>query len=313
MAALAVAIGGSAAAGRQTSVAIFYYAWYGTPSRDTAWQHWQQGAASPPGRIASGFYPARGPYSSTDPSVLRAHMRELRTIGVDTVIVSWWGPGSVEDTRLAEVAQEAARHGLGVAAHVEPWPGRTPTQVAAAVPGLRARGVRDLYVYDSALTADDAWSAALAPLEGVRVFANTWLPAKAARGGFDGLYPYDVVVYPPESFARVCASAHKLALVCAPSVGPGFDARAATSVTVVADRRHGRRYDHAWSAAVRAAPDVVTITSYNEWHEGTQIEAAVGRPGYLSYEGAYGLHGIAAQHAYTMRTAYWIARLRSSG
>ena len=29
-----------------------------------------------------------------------------------------------------------------------------------------------------------------------------------------------------------------------------------------------------WKAAIRAGADRVTITSYNEWHEGTQIEPA---------------------------------------
>ena len=56
----------------------------------------------------------------------------------------------------------------------------------------------------------------------------------------------------------------------------------------------------------------MTITSYNEWHEGTQIEPAraVGRA-YLSYDGAWGLHGRAAQRAYLDRTAYWVGRLRA--
>ena len=59
-----------------------------------------------------------------------------------------------------------------------------------------------------------------------------------------------------------------------------------------------------WRGAIRAAADVVTITSYNEWHEGTQIEpaSAVGPP-YSSYDGAYGLTGRAAQRAYLDRTA----------
>jgi hypothetical protein len=77
-----------------------------------------------------------------------------------------------------------------------------------------------------------------------------------------------------------------------------------------------------WRAAIQAGADRVTITSYNEWHEGTQIEAAmtpvsrkltiadgpattpVTEP-YLSYDGAYGLHGRAASKAYLVRTAYW--------
>ena len=66
-----------------------------------------------------------------------------------------------------------------------------------------------------------------------------------------------------------------------------------------------------WRHAVRAAADVVTITSYNEWHEGTQIEPAkTAMPGYASYEGAYGLVGRAAERAYLDRTAFWARRYR---
>jgi hypothetical protein len=66
-----------------------------------------------------------------------------------------------------------------------------------------------------------------------------------------------------------------------------------------------------WRAALTAAPDVVTITSYNEWHEGTQIEPAraAGRS-YLSYDGAWGRRGADAQRAYLDRTSYWVDRLR---
>jgi hypothetical protein len=65
-----------------------------------------------------------------------------------------------------------------------------------------------------------------------------------------------------------------------------------------------------WRAAITARPDAVTITSYNEWHEGTQIEAAAprtryGRYRYACYDGAWGKNGPAAETAYLDRTAYW--------
>ena len=221
-----------------------------------------------------------GVYSSSDVAVVRAQMREIASIGVQTVIVSWWGPESTEAARLPLVARAARAAGLRVALHVEPFAGRTP---AALVPQLRAfasAGVTDAYVYDSTESADSEWKAANKQLAGLRLFANTNLPGKAEAGGFAGLYTYDVRIYDGTSFPRMCASAHMHNLLCAPSVGPGFDAERATGDTRVRGRANGKTYDRMWRGAIRAAADVVTITSYNEWHEGTQIEpaSAVGAP-----------------------------------
>jgi glycoprotein endo-alpha-1,2-mannosidase len=292
-------------------VAIFYYAWYGTPATDGSWLHWGQGGNAPPLAIGSNFYPVRGPYSSGQSSVVRAQMREIAAAGVDTVIVSWWGPGSVEDARLRSVAAAADAAGLHVALHVEPWSGRTPQTVVDALRGLTGLGVRDVYVYDSGASPDEEWLTALRGLTGFRVFAQTSLPGKALKGGFQGLYTYDVLVYDGSSFARMCQSARQLGLLCAPSVGPGFDASRATGDPRVRSRNDGRWYDHMWQAAAGASPDVVTITSYNEWHEGTQIEPARAMHGtYLSYDGAWGLRGRRAQRSYLDRTRYWVDRLR---
>ena len=103
----------------------------------------------------------------------------------------------------------------------------------------------------------------------------------------------------------MCASARMHNLLCAPSVGPGFDAERATGDTRVQDRADGKTYDRMWQGAVRAAADVVTITSYNEWHEGTQIEPAASRAGYDSYSGAWGVYGPNAATAYLDRTSSW--------
>lgn len=293
-------------------VAIFYYPWYGTVGRDGAWQHWQQHGNSPPAQIASGWFPARGPYSSSDPAVVRAQMHEIAAIGVQTVIVSWWGQGSAEAARLPAVARSARAAGLRVAIHVEPYAGRTPALLESEIRAFVASGITNFYIYDSTTAPDIDWRALNERLPGVRLFANTSLPGKALAGGFDGLYTYDVYIYDGSSFPRICASARRLGLLCAPSVGPGYDAFRATGDTRVRDRAGGDTYDRMWRGAVRAAADVVTITSYNEWHEGTQIEPAkaVGAP-YASYDGAYGLVGRAAQDAYLDRTASWARRYRA--
>ena len=75
---------------------------------------------------------------------------------------------------------------------------------------------------------------------------------RAAAGGFDGLYTYDIVVYGGDKFARLCAQAHAMHLLCAPSVGPGYDARRGSGDPEVKPRRNGATYDSMWRAAIAA-------------------------------------------------------------
>lgn len=293
-------------------VSAFYYVWYGTPATDGMYQHWSQHGHSPPDDIASSYYPARGLYSSSDSLVIAAQMDELRAAHVDEVAVSWWGRGSPEDKRLALVLAAARADGLAVAAHLEPYSGRTVASTVADVAYLRSLGIRTFYVYRPDDLASGDWRLAQPLLHGggSTLFAQTALVGWAASAGFDGIYTYDIVVYGANKFARLCAEAHKLKLKCAPSVGPGYDARRGSGDPKVKPRRDGATYDSMWKLAIAAGADRVTITSFNEWHEGTQIEPAApaqrrGRFRYLSYDGAWGLHGVAAEGAYLARTAYW--------
>jgi hypothetical protein len=302
-----------AAPAPRAETAVFFYPWFGTPARDGEYTHWQQGGSVPPAQVASSYYPARGPYSSSDERVLAAQMREIARAGISTVVVSWWGRGSAEDQRLPRVVAAARRAGLAVAAHLEPYAGRTVSGTGADIEYLRGLGLRDFYVWASSELPAADWRELNRALSGVRVFANTNLAGLAAAGGFDGLYTYDVLIFDGTLFPRLCAQARRLRLLCAPSVGPGYDARRATGDTRVKPRRNGATYDAMWRGAIRAGADIVTVTSYNEWHEGTQIEAArTGRRGYESYDGAWGLRGRAAEPSYLERTTYWTGRLAAS-
>jgi glycoprotein endo-alpha-1,2-mannosidase len=301
-------------------VSAFYYPWYGTPAHDGAFQHWAQHGHVPPNDIAAAYFPLRGLYSSADRVVIAQQMDELRAAGVEEVATSWWGRGSPEDDRLAAVAGAAKADGLKVAAHLEPYDGRTVASTVADVAYLRSFGIRTFYVYRPLDLPVADWVAAKAALHagGSTLFAQTALVGAAAADGFDGVYTYDIVVYGADKFHRLCAQAHAQNLQCAPSVGPGYDARRGSGDPTVKRRRNGKTYDSMWKMAIASHADRVTITSYNEWHEGTQIEPAASlprRPGgyrYLSYEGAWGLHGVAAGNAYLTRTLYWSNVLRST-
>jgi hypothetical protein len=287
------------------TVSAFYYPWYGTPAADGTFQHWSQDGKVPPLSIASNYWPLRGVYSSSDLSVLKAQMKEIKAAGITDVAVSWWGWGSPEDARLPAVIRAARADRLTVSVHVEPYTGRTVANVEDAIVHLQELGVRTFYVYRPQDQAFADWAAMNDRLTGVRVLAQTALVGQALAGHFDGVYTYDVLLYGPDSFPRLCQQAHAVGLLCAPSVGPGYDARAAVGDMRVKPRRDGATYDAMWQGAINAGADFVTITSYNEWHEGTQIEPARSRQGYDTYDGAWGLSGARASRAYLDRTASW--------
>jgi glycoprotein endo-alpha-1,2-mannosidase len=288
--------------------AIFFYPWYSNANHDGQYVHWAQGGHAPPFDIGSAFFPMRGTYSSGDPRVLGAQMRDIAASGVDEVVSSWWGRGSPEDERLPTVIRAAKRRGLEVAVQLEPYDGRTVDSVASDLAYLRTLGLRDVYVYRSGDFTAEEWSRVTRPPMGLRLFAQTNRVGFAASAGFAGFYTYDILLYDGAKFDRFCAQARSLRILCAPSVGPGYDASQATGDTRVKLRLDGATYDSMWGAAIRAGADMVTITSYNEWGEGTQIEPAGHGGRYESYDGAYGLHGRAAQRAYIARTAYWTSR-----
>jgi glycoprotein endo-alpha-1,2-mannosidase len=314
---LALCLPVSAQAG--VRVSAFYYPWYGTASEDGAYMHWNQLGHHPPNDIASSYYPARGLYSSSDQLVIAQQMDEIRAAGIDEVVVSWWGQGSPEDQRLPAVIVAARADGISVAVHLEPYNGRSVASTIADIVYLRHWGITSFYVYRPFDMAVGDWAAAKSALHagGVKLYAQTALVGDAASAGFDGVYTYDIVTYGGDKFSRLCAEAHARHLICAPSVGPGYDARRGSGDPRLKPRRNGATYDAMWRAAIASGADRATITSFNEWHEGTQIEPAApaarrGGYRYLSYDGAWGLHGVLAEDAYLTRTRYWSDVFRST-
>jgi glycoprotein endo-alpha-1,2-mannosidase len=289
--------------------AIFFYPWYSNVRHDGHYDHWGQGGHSPPFDIGSVFFPMRGTYSSGNMRVLRAQMRDIAEAHVGEVVSSWWGRRSLEDRRLPAVMRAARQRRLSVGVQIEPYDGRTIDSIAADLVYLRGLGIRDVYVYRTMDFPADAWTRITKPPTGLRLFGQTNLVGFAARAGFAGFYTYDIVTYDAAKFDRFCTQARELGVLCAPSVGPGYDASQATGDPNVKPRDLGATYDSMWNAALKAGADMVTITSYNEWSEGTQIEPAGHGGRYDTYDGTYGLYGPAAQRAYITRTAYWTSRL----
>jgi glycoprotein endo-alpha-1,2-mannosidase len=325
-----------------TNVTAFFYTWYGTPANDGAWRHWNQNSHHPPDDIASQFYPERGPYSSRDPGVLSSQMAELRQAGIGVIAVSWWGQGGWDDQTLDALFAAAQAGGLKVAFHLEPYSGQTAASAVADIRYLLGRFGSSPALYR--VSRPTSASASTAPRPVFYLFAPSRMPAadlKAALGGLrgtpddaivmihspkadsavkdggDGVYTYDPLAS-PDDFAALVAGCLADNLICSPDVSPGFDNRqAVTTAQQVIDRQNGAHYDSMWQAALATKPEWIGVVSFDEWHEGTQIEPAVDHSGgtrtYTGYEGAWGITGAGAPNAYLDRTAYWVAKYTAGG
>lgn len=339
-----VAVVGSPAA-PPPLVHAFFYLWYGTPSVDGVWSHWDHAqlphwtpsvAAQypppsvrwlPPHDIHAPYYPARGPYSSRDSRVLQEQFRDMRDAGVSVAVCSWWGrkgvssgdsQGVLTDDALALALDAAAAVGAfagesgapatRIALHLEPYAGRNAESVRAdlehlhhafgAHVGLYRDAVRALpvmYVYDSYHIAPLEWARLLSPSGDLTVrgtpldatFVGLWLDEhhgrELAAGGFDGAYTYFASPISfgshPRRWKAMALEAQGLGIAFVPCVGPGYDDSKIRPWNSAArrERRGGATYAEAWEAALAVAPAAVAVSTYNEWGEGTQIEAAVPR------------------------------------
>ena len=323
-------------------VAAFYYPWYRTPDVDARWDHWGEGQFHPPLDIASDYYPVLGAYSIADPAILAQHFAWLREAGVGVVISSWWGQRSYEDQAVPLILDVAERYGVKVAFHIEPYGGRTADRLVSDIqylyshygdhpafyrttassrwsPDARSKGlffVWAIRVPDTSSAEVEAtyWQPALDAIhdlpDGGLVIANTTESDWVDGGHFDGLYNY-ATLHLDERNDFSWARGLPPDAWYAPSVIPGFSARRIRYPPEDFDPRdNGATYAEQWEAALSTGvqPALVTITSFNEWHEGTQIEpAAIGATSGFGY--TYEDYDALPPEGYLTLTGQWVARL----
>jgi glycoprotein endo-alpha-1,2-mannosidase len=318
----------AAAAHTSTDVHLFYYPWYGSPAVAGSYRHWPQGGHTPPNDIGADLYPKLGPYDSGDfAGAVTQQMRWVRQSGAGVIVFSWWGQGSYEDKLAAGVLDTAARFGVKVAWHLEPYTGRTAASTVADINYINSRygsspafyrdgahGNRGaFYVFESLRITD--WTVLDQVNSSSIVLAQTTDTSKVAH--FGGMYTYDGIAGATAPGWKNASDFCKAnGLVWAPSVAPGYiDDRAVPgNTTPTLGRNNGATYDTEWQNALAPAtggsPSWVSVTSFNEWHEGSVIEPASSTPpagfGYQTFNGAYGKTGAAAETAYLDRTSYWV-------
>lgn len=301
-----------AAPGTAHRVLAMYYPWYGTPQGPTGrWAHQEAPDAAHKSMPTHTHFPASGPYDSADPKVVDRHLDEAKAAGIDTLVCSWWGPKDPTDAATRLVLRRAPAHGLTACVYWE-HPAKLGDPKATAedlsyllntlgkAPGyLRVGGRPVVFLYAEicqSLTPEQ-WATVLTD-------ARRHTPPGVFAVG-DGLTPADLLLWDgwhslntsgllagPDGkadarasaqarlFAAPIALARRLHGLSVETVLPGYDDRgpnksAGRAGGLLLDRQDGTLYRALWEQAIADGPDWILINSFNEWHNGTEIEPSV--------------------------------------
>lgn len=254
--------------------------------------------------IGANFYPSLGNYSSSDVKIIKKHMKMIKESGAGVVVLSWLGKDSFTDKSVIKYLDIANHFNLKIAFHIEPFYKNITElrdQLSYLVktyskhPAFYKKDGKPLYyVYDSYKIAPEEW-ARLLSRDGDKTVRNTeldafyiglWVEKEHSvffdKAAFDGFYTY----FASEGFVFgstisnwdfLSSYAKERHLIFIPCVGPGYsDTRIRPwNEANFKSRDNGKYYEDMFDAAIKVKPEFIGITSFNEWHEGTQIEPAI--------------------------------------
>lgn len=263
-------------------VLAFYYGWYGSPQGPAQeWRHWNPRRPD----HASANRPQLGWYDSTDPKVVAQHVTWAKEADLQGFVLSWWLRDKHEVTVMRLLLDEAARQGqfdVGLYIESAATPALLRLQVQqilmlfAKHPAyLRVRGKPVIFLYTRIIQdlGNDGLRRALHDLD---VFAIGDLLKPLTLEACDGAHTYVSASVPDryqqELFDTRLAGRLRDKLVLA-TVMPGYDDTHARAPGGIDHRSEGRFYAGEWAMAALA--DWVILTSFNEWHEGSEIEPSV--------------------------------------
>jgi glycoprotein endo-alpha-1,2-mannosidase len=299
---------GAHAEGVARQVLAFYYGWYGSPAITGIWRHWE--GVNPNARHMdnSTDFPDHGAYDSHDPAIVDRQVEAARAVGVTGFIASWWGRDSFEDRGMPLLLAAANKHNFAISAYCEKIAGEdAASRIKSAVADidyllarygsekawLRAGGKPVLFIYGRALheLSPADWQEVTAQVRrdnpgGVVLIADSLDPRFVSL--FDGASTYNITgrtqhKSPPEIRAWAHVAFPKMVAAAGPgkvstvTIIPGYDDRKTgrPPPRPVTDRWGGETYRALWQEAIAAAPDYILITSWNEWHEGSELEPSV--------------------------------------
>ncbi len=297
------------------------------------------GLYSANGNIGANYYPESGEYSSSDSTVLEKHMQQIASAGIGVIAVTWLGEDDYTFKSVPLILNAANRYGIKVCFQIEPCVRKSAIATRNAVEFLITRfgknpaffkntdtGKPMFFVYDSYVISAEEWNDVFG-INGKNTIRKTlfdadmiglWVTEDEQKffleSGFDGFYTYFAssgFTYgsTPSNWSHLKKWGDENNKIFIPSVGPGYiDVRVRPwNAKNTKSREGGAYYDRMFEAALNSKVNWIGITSFNEWHEGTQIEPA--KPfmhGNFKYED----YQPKKSNFYLLKTKFWLEKFK---
>ncbi|MBD3351599.1 MAG: hypothetical protein GF364_08950 [Candidatus Lokiarchaeota archaeon] len=251
-------------------------------------------------------------YDSADENLIEYHLALAQEMQIDTFITTWWGENNSIDTNFDLLLNVTSQEGYAMehTIYFESAQGKYDLTNPACVENicydikyvLDSYGQHENYlkiggrpvifafnVYSAASAKN--WTSAIDKLnrEGYYPYLIADIGYQAPIGQqeldmFDGIHLYNPSQPYLEDFNEAVNDIVDLQfyaclnnmLFCA-TVLPGYNDTALNKPDPVPvyPRSGGETYNRTWDAALELEPDWILITSFNEWHEGTEIEPSI--------------------------------------
>ncbi len=236
-------------------------------------------------------------YSSDDVKTILKQIKQAKESGIDGFVVSWDKPGSFSDQNFKKFLTLCNQTGFKTSIYFETLAEKNPRNEEEIIHSLKYLiknysmnkafiKIFDkplIFIYASNHIALKNWKKIFLTLK-LEGYQATFIAMGYDVSNllvFDGIHEYSVINY--NSLENVYASYSDIVRkyflfgekekLWVATVQPGYDERKIPARPgFFKSRNSGKYYEDTWKYAIKSNPDIILITSWNEWWENTHIE-----------------------------------------